>query len=95
MAVRAVGLSWWREEDYARVREIMVDDVLPSTYAAWLQRAERQEREAQATGLTVIRIMAGPDDFLSWCRTAGLAPDAKARVAFAADRAMDQVKGTH
>ena len=95
MEVRAVGLTWWLERHYARVREIMVDDVLPPTYAAWLQRAERQEREAQATGLTVIRIMALPDEFLSWCRTAGLVPDGKARVVFAADRALDQVKGTH
>lgn len=94
--IRAAGISWFREEDYPRILEIMTDaHVLPPTYQVWREKAERQERTAKASGVIVIRAVIEPDEFLAWCAREGLNVDAKARTAFAADFAARQVKATH
>jgi hypothetical protein len=94
--IRAAGISWFREEDYPRILEIMTDShVLPPTYELWREKAERTERNAKAGGMIVIRAIIDPAEFLTWCAREGLNVDAKARTAFAADFAARQVKATH
>jgi len=94
--VRAVGMSWYRAEDYRRILEIMEDaDKLHSTYDQWLKAAERGERELKGKGHIVIRAMLDPDQFTAWCREKGLKRDAQARTQFASWFAAQQVKDTH
>ncbi|MDB5579640.1 MAG: hypothetical protein JWR80_4816 [Bradyrhizobium sp.] len=91
--IASAGISWFDREDYPRVREIMVDaHVLPLTYDAWREKAESQERRAKASGLTVVRAIIKPDDFVAWCASQRLDIDAKARTAFAAEFAMARMK---
>lgn len=94
--IRAVGISWFREEDYPRALAIMTDaQVLPGNYLAWREKAEQQERRAKASGYLVIRAVIDPDEFPGWCRTRGLDVDANGRRLFAAWFAMTQVKEIH
>ena len=79
-----IGVSWYDREDYPRAREIMADaHVLPDTYEAWREKADGQEREAKATGLTVVRAVIKPEEFGAWCAARKLNVDAKARASFA------------
>jgi hypothetical protein len=94
--IRAIGISWFLEEDYTRALKIMLDaHVLPPTYEAWRKKAEGQERECKAKGFIVVRAIIDPEKFPTWCAKAGLNIDAKARTAFASEFAMLQVKDTH
>ena len=96
MVVRAVGISWFLEEDYSLALKIMLDaHVLPRTYDTWRKKAESQEREWKAKGFLVIRAIIDPEKFPTWCAKAGLNIDAKARTAFASEFAMLQVKDTN
>lgn len=96
LPIRAVGISWFREEDYLRARGIMEDpEKLPGTYLRWQQLTEHQERDLQARGHLVIRAVIDPDEFPAWCRARGLNVDANGRRLFAAWVAMRQVKETH
>ena len=89
----AVGISWFRESDYAAALAIMNDpDALPPTYALWLVVATKQESEAQSSGRKVIRAVIDPKTFPVWCRTQGLRNiDASARRLWAADYAARQI----
>lgn len=94
--VRAVGIGWFRKEDYARCRGIMSDaHVLPARYEDWLQRAENIERQLVAEGAIVYRAVIDPENFPAWCTVRGLNVDAKGRVAFGSWYAMERVKHTH
>lgn len=91
--VRIVGISWFNEADYAAALAIMTDAVLPPTYALWLQKAGRTERNLQADGYRVVRAIIDPHTFPGWCARNGFgtAINAKARTAFAADYASRQM----
>jgi hypothetical protein len=96
MTIRALGISWFRREDYAAALKVMVDSHnLQPTYERWLEKAEGQERKYKERGLMVLRIYIDPDKFPAWCARRGLALDARARVAFAADGATEKVRRTH
>lgn len=94
--IRAVGISWFREEDYVRAHSIMDDpQVLPVTYREWQKKAEGTERQIKAQGFIVYRAIIDPDTFPAWCALRGLNVDAKARMAFGSEFAFEQVKNTH
>ena len=61
MTVAAFGLSWYRREEFARVRLIMVDrDRLPPTYDAWLRAAKQVEKSVIAGGAFAVRVLINP-----------------------------------
>jgi hypothetical protein len=94
--IRAVGISWYREQDYPRILKLMIDsDALPSIYSAWKKKAELQERDVQAEGITTFRAIIEPDEFPGWCKAHGWNVDAEGRSAFASEFALLQVKGEH
>src|SRR5687767_1916896 len=96
LPIRAVGLAWYDRLDYRRILKIMDDaNVLPRTYEQWLKGAEAGERQLLSTRHTVVRAIIDPEEFPAWCQTRGLNIDAKARVQFASEAAIRQVKGTH
>lgn len=80
-----VGLAWYRRADYARIREIMADgDSLPPVFHTWQSKAEQVERQAQAAGHVVHRVMVDPDKFVAWCAVNGMHVNSNARRRFAA-----------
>jgi hypothetical protein len=94
--IRALGIPWYRREDYPRILEIMADrEVLPPTFNEWRKRASQVEGGAKAQGMIVVRAVIDPDKFSDWCRARGLDIDARARTSFANDLAASGVKHTH
>lgn len=90
--VAAVGLVWYRKEDYDTARAIMADaDLLTLTYEKWRYRAAKTEAELTAKGHKVIRAIIDPTEFPLWCRARGLNVDAKGRNAFASYKAAQTV----
>ena len=94
--VRATGIPWYFRQDYRRILEIMTDaHLLPPSYDAWRQKAERLERRPQSEGMIVVRAEIDPDEFPRWCAARGLNVDAKARGEFASEAAYRRVSQAH
>ena len=94
--VRAVGLVWYRREDYAKVRKIFADGhKLPATFDQWLKRAKRKMEKIQREGHVVVKVYIDPDTFPDWCREQGIRVDANARTIFAGIAAKAKHGQTH
>ena len=91
--VLAVGIPWFKREDYPRILEIMTDaHGLHETYDGWREAAEALERRMSSEGHIAVRAEINPDEFLGWCRANGLKADSKARARFASWVASRRVK---
>lgn len=89
----AVGMPWYRREDYPRIRAIMADaDRLPVGFDEWEKKAEAFERDVKRGGKIVVRAIVDPDTFPAWCRERSLNVDTKGRSMFASYMAMRQVE---
>jgi hypothetical protein len=83
----AVGVAWYREADWPRVKELFPDaDQLHDSYAEWLKFAEESMKRLARTGMTVEPFVIDVDDFLGWCLIHGRARDAKARTEYVAEK---------
>jgi len=81
---RVVGVAWYRREDYARLRAMMLDvDNFPPAWDKWFYRAEKVVREIQKHGMVAERIYIDPDSFPDWCAARGLELNGDARSQFA------------
>jgi hypothetical protein len=66
--VRAVGVCWFRKEDYPALLAIFKDaDKMSSTWEEWLEGAEKMEKRAQTEGHITERVYIDPDTFPDWC----------------------------
>lgn len=82
------ALPWYDRRDYTALLQLFSDpDNLPATYDAWLERAERTEKQLQRAGFAVVRIWLRPTAFAVWCEERNLAPDQAALVTFANEAA--------
>lgn len=82
------GIAWIRREDYAAVRELMLDgDEMPATYDQWLEKSERIAAEFERRGTVLSRAYLDPKTFAAWCAARGLDVDSQGRRMFAADPA--------
>jgi len=87
--VKAVGVAWYRQEDYAKIRSIMEDHrKLPPTYKQWLKKANKAVESSRAEGLLVEKAYIDPETFPAWCKSRGLNVDAKGRMDFASEAAF-------
>ena len=85
MKISAMGVPWYRRQDYARILEVMEDaHLLPPTFDKWLYRAEQALKQAVDRGVLPVKAYIDPDQFVAWCRDRGLNVDAAARMQFAA-----------
>jgi hypothetical protein len=83
-----VALPWYARGDYPALLKLFSDSYrLPATYDAWLERAERVERQFQKAGFTVARIWIRPVAFAVWCKERNVSPDQRARLTFANEAA--------
>ena len=93
MTPKAMGLVWYRKEDYARLKSIFEDgDKLAVTYEDWLAPAEKFTRLVEAQGIRVIKAEVDPNTFPEWCAANGVDVDANGRSAFANYIAMQAAK---
>ena len=84
--LRAVGVVWYREADWPRLRAQLADaDELPDTYAEWLASAEGLLARLRWDRIPAERVPLDPDTFSAWCAVRGLAPDAQARSQYASE----------
>jgi hypothetical protein len=84
MQIRAVGIPWYRPEDFAALRLLFADGhVLHDTHAEWLKAAEGLEKRIKAQGGIAERVYVYPNEFTAWCRTNGFDLNAQARTRFA------------
>jgi len=83
--IRAVGITWFREEDYSALRALFTDGhKMPRTWKEWLKGAEKAEKRLQNEGHMTERVYIDPDTFLGWCAENETTVDTKGRNKFAA-----------
>lgn len=84
-----IGLPWFNEDSYARVRAMMADaDDLPASYEVWRERAEHREQDTRGDGVSTTRVHLDGDvliELIKWCAARDLPVDRKARERFARD----------
>ena len=83
---RAIGIAWFRPEDYQRVREISNDEMQP-TFEAFEAKMARMLPQFQAQlprGIITEKVIIDPDELLAFAkRFHGGKIDTKVRSAFA------------
>jgi hypothetical protein len=83
--IRAVGLTWFREEDYPALLRIFEDsDKMHATWEEWLASAKQTEQRVKAQGQIAERINIDPDTFPDWCRKEGVGINREGRSKFVA-----------
>ena len=81
---RAVGIAWYRAQDYSQIRVIMTDAAdFPPKYPEWREKTELFESDLKRLGHPVLRAIIDPEIFPFWCKARGLNIDAAARAEFA------------
>ena len=77
---RTIGILWYQQDTYARVRRIMEDaDVLPRDYGSWLRSARSVVEFEHARGSDIVKAPIDPDAFVAWCHATGQRADVHAR----------------
>jgi hypothetical protein len=77
------ALPWYSRADYPDLLKLFSDpNMLPATYDAWLERAERTENQLQKAGFAVARIWLHPVAFAAWCKERNVSPNQAARLTF-------------
>lgn len=82
--VQAIGIPWYKEADYDRLKALFVDgNKFPPTFLMWQDKAEQNRKRQTRSGATVVKAYIDPDTFPAWCSARGLSLDSKGRTAFA------------
>ena len=86
MRVTAVGIAWFRPEDYETLLAMFADrDDVPDTYEDWIQKAERFTNQLKRNGQAYQKVIIDPKTFPAWCAARGFRIDGKARTQFAGE----------
>ena len=98
MKISALGLAWYRREDYPRILRTMRDGrKLPRTFEEWEKNATLIEKCMLAQRHATVRVVLFPDEFVKWCRKKRKMPNARARGYYIAEvtkEKPDQAKPT-
>ena len=87
---RIFALPWYARGDYPALLKLFSDsNMLPATFDAWLERAERIEREFQKAGFGVSKTWIRPIPFATWCDERNISPDQVARLIFVNEAVQD------
>ena len=86
MKIFALGLAWYRQEDYPRILTTMVDGCkLPKTFEEWEKKAVLSEKQMIANGHIILRTIIDPDEFVRWCQGKRKLPNAQMRGHYVAE----------
>lgn len=90
MKVQVIGVPWYKREQYDEILRVMEDaSLLPRTYDAWLQAAEKVFESQERIGIVAVKAYVDPATFPDWCRARGLTVNAAARIQYASTTAAD------
>ena len=78
-------VPWYRPGDYDAAVSMFGD--LPASHAAWHDRALEWEGQCRTAATPCLRVLLRPDEFLAWCQTRQVRPDAEARSSFVVEKA--------
>ena len=85
-----LALPSYGRSDYPALLEVFSDsNRLPTTYDAWLERAEKIEQHFQSAGFKIARIWIRPIPFAAWCKERNVSPDQVARLIFVNEAVRD------
>jgi hypothetical protein len=86
-AATAIGLGWYRREDWNRLLEMFPDrDQLHDTYDEWLKDVRKGEKVVKRQGNITKRIIVDPDELAAWCALHGKEPVASARAEYICEK---------
>ena len=89
---QTLALPWYARSDYPVLLRLFSDpNKLPTTYDAWLERAERVEQAFQSAGFDITRIWIRPIPFAAWCKERNVSPDQVARLIFVNEAVQDRL----
>jgi hypothetical protein len=93
---QTLALPWFTRSDYPALLDLFSDaNKLPTTYDAWLKRAERIEWEFQKAGFGISKTWIRPIPFAAWCKERNVSPDQVARLIFVNEAVRDLLESRH
>jgi hypothetical protein len=93
MQVQAVGIPWYREEDFDRLRAMFSDgSKIGTTFGGWLHSAEAVYEKLTSEGHVVVKAYIDPETFPKWCAANGKELNAAGRNAYAGGCAAEKVR---
>ena len=88
-----MGVSWYRPEQWDRLREISEDKAtFEITYEASLVEWEKKIQQLEAQGIRPIKVEVDVEELLTWCTTQGLAVTPETRTKFMMNTLRDYVR---
>lgn len=96
--VRAIGVAWFRPEDYQRIREISHDEMQPTfeAFEAKMARMLPQFQSQLPPGIAIEKVIVDPDELFAYAnRFHGGKIDTKVRGAFASFCVMHKYGADH
>lgn len=88
-----LGISWYKPEDWARIKEISEDrEALDDTYDEWRQNANQTIQELQATGRVVKRVNINPEELLFWCNEREIPVNGESRSSYVSAKLQEKVR---
>lgn len=85
-SVSTMGVAWYRESDWSRVKMEFPDaGELHDTYAEWHDSAESIIRHFERNGIAAQPLVIDIDHFIAWCAKHEQPADAEARSAYVAE----------
>jgi hypothetical protein len=80
-----VGVAWYSEQDWTRLRLICSDpEEMDDSYAEWRAAAEKTIGDLAKLGRSAEKVDIDIDEFLRWCRLHGRKTDKASRAEFTA-----------
>ena len=94
MNPQAVGIAWYREENYTRLRDMFDDgEKLHPTFTGWQKAALATKEKLENDGLVVYCVDIEPSVFADWCRNEKMKLNAEARNKYSSYMAYKQAIG--
>ena len=88
-----IGVTWYRAEQWDRLREISADkETFATTYEASLVDWEKKIQQLEAQGMRPMKVEVDMEALLIWCTTQGLAITPETRTQFMMHIFRDHVK---
>ena len=81
-----VGVAWYRESQWQRLRQLSADpEMLEETYAEWAKVYEDGIRKLRTSGLVPVRVEIDVEELQAWCTAQKCPLDGSARAGFATE----------
>ena len=88
-----MGVSWYRPEQWERLREISEDkETFAIPYEASLVESEKKIQDLEAQGIRPIKVEVDVEALLTWCTTQGLPVTPETRTKFMMNTLRDLVR---